>query len=76
MAIVWSAERGEGWDSPIVPQSKEVFFGTIDFPDPTEPSLAGFMVAETRQDYDGIYRQENGFWRRSRNSEVCPNLVT
>jgi hypothetical protein len=33
-----------------VPQSKEEFFGTTDFPDPIEPSLAGFMVAETRQD--------------------------
>ncbi|KAH9055412.1 hypothetical protein EDB87DRAFT_1641206 [Lactarius vividus] len=32
------------------PQSKEVFSGAIDFPDPTGPSLAGFMVSETRQD--------------------------
>ena len=28
----------------VVPQ----FFGTIGLPDPNEPSLAGFMVTETR----------------------------
>jgi len=33
-----------------VPQNKQEFFGTIDLPDPTEPSLAGFMIAETQQD--------------------------
>ncbi|KAH9025961.1 hypothetical protein EDB85DRAFT_2277127 [Lactarius pseudohatsudake] len=33
----------------VVPQSKEMFFGTTDFPDPTGPSLTGFMVTETRQ---------------------------
>ena len=46
----WTVNELCAYNITIVPQSKEVFFGTIDFPDPTEPSLAGFMVAETRQD--------------------------
>ena len=33
----------------IVPQNKAVFFETTDFPDPTGPSLAGFMIAKTGQ---------------------------
>ena len=33
-----------------MPQNKEEFFETVNFPDPTEPSLAGFMTTETRQD--------------------------
>ncbi|KAH9164577.1 hypothetical protein EDB89DRAFT_2247200 [Lactarius sanguifluus] len=46
----WTANELCAYNITVVPQSKEVFFGTIDFPDPTEPSMAGFMVAETRQD--------------------------
>jgi hypothetical protein len=45
----WTANELCAYIITIVPQSKEVFFETIDLPDPTEPSLASFMVAETRQ---------------------------
>jgi hypothetical protein len=34
----------------VVPQTKMEFFGTVDLPEPGGPSLAGFMVAETRQE--------------------------
>ncbi|KAH9047116.1 hypothetical protein EDB84DRAFT_1462794 [Lactarius hengduanensis] len=46
----WTANELYAYNITVVPQSKEVFFGTIDLPDPTEPSMAGFMVAEIRQD--------------------------
>ncbi|KAJ7584320.1 hypothetical protein C8J56DRAFT_950688 [Mycena floridula] len=55
--IVRTAKSGSDWTSnelsayniTIVPQSKEQFFGKTNFPNPTEPSLAGFMSTETRQ---------------------------
>ncbi|KIL67730.1 hypothetical protein M378DRAFT_158919 [Amanita muscaria Koide BX008] len=40
----WTANELCACSITVVPQSKEEFFGTIDFPD---PSLVGFMVAET-----------------------------
>jgi hypothetical protein len=46
----WTANELAAYNITVVPQNKEEFFGTIDFPDPVEPSLAGFMTAETRQD--------------------------
>ncbi|KAH9027595.1 hypothetical protein EDB85DRAFT_2091818 [Lactarius pseudohatsudake] len=46
----WTANELSAYNIAVVPQSKEVFFGTTDFPDPTEPSLAGFMATESRQD--------------------------
>jgi len=45
----WTANELIAYNITLVPQSKEEFFGTIDFPDPTEPSLLGFMTNETRQ---------------------------
>lgn len=45
----WSANELDAYNVTVVPQSKEEFFGTIHFPDPTEPSLAGFMTTETRE---------------------------
>ncbi|KAH8995326.1 hypothetical protein EDB92DRAFT_1970486 [Lactarius akahatsu] len=45
----WTANELSAYNITVVPQSKEVFFGTIDFPDPTDPSLAGFMATESRQ---------------------------
>ncbi|KAI9462863.1 hypothetical protein BJY52DRAFT_1255659 [Lactarius psammicola] len=46
----WTANELWAYNITVVPQSKELFFGTIDFPDPTEQSLEGFTAAETRQD--------------------------
>jgi hypothetical protein len=46
----WTVNELCAYNITVVPQNKQEFFGTIDFPDPSEPSLAGFMVAETRQD--------------------------
>ncbi|KAI0269476.1 hypothetical protein BGY98DRAFT_1014873 [Russula aff. rugulosa BPL654] len=46
----WTANELAAYNITVVPQSKEKFFGTIDLPDPTVPSLAGFMTTETRQD--------------------------
>ena len=46
----WTANELCAYNIAVVPQNKQEFFGTIDFPDPAEPSLAGFMIAETRQD--------------------------
>ncbi|KAH9047120.1 hypothetical protein EDB84DRAFT_1673734 [Lactarius hengduanensis] len=45
--VFWFLEPVESLGGRMV--SKEVFFGTTDFPDPTGPSLTGFMVTETRQ---------------------------
>ncbi|KAH9164579.1 hypothetical protein EDB89DRAFT_2016810 [Lactarius sanguifluus] len=44
----WTANELCAYNITVVSQSKEVFFGTTNFPDPTEPSLTGFMVTETR----------------------------
>ncbi|KAH9047482.1 hypothetical protein EDB83DRAFT_2523137 [Lactarius deliciosus] len=41
----WIANELCAYNITVVPQSKEVFFGTTNF---TEPSLTGFMVTETR----------------------------
>jgi hypothetical protein len=46
----WTANELRAYNITVVPQNKELFFGTIDFPDPAEPSLAGFITAETWQD--------------------------
>ena len=46
----WTSNELAAYNITVVPQKKEEFFGTIDFPDPAEPSLAGFMTAETWQD--------------------------
>lgn len=43
----WTANELYAYNITVVPQNKEAFFDTTDF---TEPSLPGFMVAETRQD--------------------------
>jgi hypothetical protein len=49
----WTAKELRAYNITVVPQNKEEFFGTIDFPDPAEPSLEGFMNAETHQDAAG-----------------------
>ncbi len=46
----WTANELCAYNITVVPQNKEEFFRTTDFPDPAEPSLVGFMTAETRQD--------------------------
>ncbi|KAH9071197.1 hypothetical protein EDB83DRAFT_2541838 [Lactarius deliciosus] len=46
----WTASELSAYNITVVPQRKEVFFGTIDFPDPIEPPLAGFMATKSRQD--------------------------
>ena len=46
----WTANELCTYNIAVVPQNKEEFFRTINFPDPAEPSLAGFITAETRQD--------------------------
>ena len=46
----WNANDLAAYRITIVPQKKKEFFGTINLPDPAEPSLAGFMAAETRKD--------------------------
>ncbi|KAH9979646.1 hypothetical protein BJV74DRAFT_888074 [Russula compacta] len=46
----WTANELAAYNITVVPQNKDEFFETIDFPVPDEPSLAGFMAAETRLD--------------------------
>jgi len=46
----WTANELAAYNITVVPQNKEEFFGTIDFPDPAVPSLAGFMATEARRD--------------------------
>ena len=46
----WTANELDAYNITVVSQNKEEFFGTIDLPNPAEPSMAGFMVTETRQD--------------------------
>jgi hypothetical protein len=46
----WTANELAAYNITVVPRNKEEFFGTSHFPDPAEPSLAGFMTAETKQD--------------------------
>ena len=48
----WTATELAAYNITVVPQDKEEFFGTADFPEPAEPSMAGFMAAETRHDTD------------------------
>ena len=43
----WTAHELEAYHIIVVPQSKVEFFGTTDFPDPTDPSLVGFITNET-----------------------------
>lgn len=43
----WTAKELCAFNITVVPQNKVEFFGTIELPD---PSLAGFMTSETRQD--------------------------
>jgi hypothetical protein len=45
-----TANELAAYNITVVPQNKEEFSGTADFPDPAELSLSGFMTAETRQD--------------------------
>jgi len=45
----WTRAELDAYNITIVPQTKTEFFGTNDFPDPTEPSLLGFMTNESRQ---------------------------
>jgi hypothetical protein len=46
----WTVNELAAYNITVVPQNKEEFFGSIDLPDPAEPSLVGFMTAETRHD--------------------------
>ena len=46
----WTVNELAVYNITIVSQNKEEFFGTIDFPDPAEPSMVGFMAAKTWQD--------------------------
>ena len=46
----WTANELCAYNITVVPQNKQEFFSTVDFPDPAEPSLAGFMTAETLED--------------------------
>jgi hypothetical protein len=46
----WTANELCAYNITVVPQNREEFFRTIDFPDPAEPSLVGFMTAETHRD--------------------------
>jgi hypothetical protein len=45
----WTAHELNAYNINVVPQSKAEFFGDLDFSDPTEPSMQGFMTNETRQ---------------------------
>jgi hypothetical protein len=45
----WTTAELDAYNITIVPQSKAEFFGTTDFPDPTEPSMLGFMTNESRE---------------------------
>ena len=46
----WTANELAAYNITVVSQNKEEFFGTTNFPDPAEPTVAGFMTTETRQD--------------------------
>jgi hypothetical protein len=45
----WTAHELRAYNITIVTQSKAEFFGTDNLPDPTEPSISGFMTTESRQ---------------------------
>lgn len=45
----WTTAELDAYNITIVPQSKAEFFGTNDFPDPTEPSMLGFTTNESRE---------------------------
>lgn len=45
----WTRAELDAYNIAIVPQTKAEFFGTNNLPDPTEPSLLGFMTNESRQ---------------------------
>ncbi|CAA7263532.1 unnamed protein product [Cyclocybe aegerita] len=45
----WTTAELDAYNITVVPQTKAEFFGTNDFPDPTEPSLLGFMKNESRE---------------------------
>ena len=46
----WTSNELAAYNITVVPQNKEEFFGTINLPNPAEPTLAGFMTTETRRD--------------------------
>ena len=45
----WTTAELDAYNITIVSQSKDEFFETNDFPDPTEPSMLGFMAHESRE---------------------------
>lgn len=45
----WTTAELDAYNITIVPQTKTEFFGTNDFPDPTQPSMVAFMTNESRE---------------------------
>jgi hypothetical protein len=47
--INWTTAELDAYNITIIPQTKAEFFGTDDFPNPTGPSISGFMTNESRE---------------------------